>query len=213
MSEACLLCGLVDETSTLCCLSSSCICELIAVSTTGDVSWLAILSPLRLSIVSSMISSSYRGFNLFISAPGCSTGPLMGVASSLSLFLPFSSFRGVFSDGIFGALVCTGRIFFYWSVMACCFVPATSLPFEELETGVLASCIGYCEVPAEDIPTSAYWGSLKDTCPKESRSRVFSKSFMACSIFSCRVNSSTNVPSIHSSWLAYCSTLGILWCV
>jgi len=112
-SEVYLLGGLVDETSTLFCLSSSCLCELVDMSITREVCGMVAFSPLRLSIISSMISSSDRGLSLFLLAPGYSTGPLMGVVSSLSFFLPFSSFRGVCSAGISGALVCTGGIFSY----------------------------------------------------------------------------------------------------
>ena len=106
-----MLDGFVDETSTLCYLSNSCLCELVDMSITGEVCGLVSLSPLRLSMVSSIISSSGRGFILCLFAPGCSAGPLTGVVSSWSLFLPFSSFRGVCSAGISGALVWTGGIF------------------------------------------------------------------------------------------------------
>jgi len=105
MSEVYLLGGLVDETSTLCCLSSSFLWELVDVSIIGEVCGLVTLSPLRPSIVFSMISSSNKGFSLCLFAPSCSAGPLMGVASSLSLFFPFSSFIGFFSARISAALV------------------------------------------------------------------------------------------------------------
>ena len=152
-SEVCLLGSLVDETSTLCCLSSSFLCELIDESITGEVCGLVSLSPLRLSIVSLIISSSSRGFSVFLLAPSYSAGPVMGVVSSLSLFLLFSSFRGVCNAGISGALVCTRGIWSCCSDISCCYVLATSLPFEELETGALASCIGCYEVLAKDVPT------------------------------------------------------------
>ena len=113
MSEVCLLGALVDETSTLCYLSSSCLCELVDVSTTGEVCWLNTLSPLSMSVVSSMISSSDRGFSLCLFAPGCSVGPLIGVASSLSLFLLLSSFRGVCNAGVYAALDWAGGICTY----------------------------------------------------------------------------------------------------
>ena len=79
------------------------------VSTTGDVCGLVSLSPLRLSMISSLISSLGRGSILYLSAPSYSVGPL--VVSSRSLFLPFSSFRGVCNIGTSGALVWVRGIF------------------------------------------------------------------------------------------------------
>ena len=99
MSVAYLLYGLVDDTSTLCCVSSYRLCELGEVPPNGGVCWLVSLLDLRLFLVSSMISSSERGFNLCLFAPGCSVGPLIGVVVFLSLFLFLSSFRGVCNAG------------------------------------------------------------------------------------------------------------------
>ena len=81
------------------------------VSITEEICGLVAFSPLRLSMVSSIISSSGRGYILCLFSPGFSAGPLTGVGSSLSLFLPLSSFRGVCNAGISGALVWTGGIF------------------------------------------------------------------------------------------------------
>ena len=220
MSDACLLCGLVDDTSTLCCLSSSCLWELVDVSITGEVCWLTTLSPLRLPVIYSIISSSDRGFNLCLFAPGYSVGLLIGVSSSLSLFLLLSWFRGVCSAGISAALVwargtCTCSCSLdpsRWSVIIGCSVVSTSLPFEVPVTDVLVFCVGYWEVLVEDVPTPDCWVSLKDTYPKESRSRVFSRSFIDFSIFSCSLISAIKVPSTHSSWLSSSSISGILWC-
>lgn len=84
----------------------------------------------------------------------------MGVASSWSLFLPFSSLRGVCNAGISGVLVWAGGIFpwlFCFDdvglfVISCCSECNTSLPLDVLAGGV-RSLAGCCEVVADDVPT------------------------------------------------------------
>jgi len=78
---------------------------------TGEICGLVSHLPLRLFMVSSIVSSLDRLSILCLFSTGCSAGPLTGVGSSLSLFLPLSSFRGVYNTRISGALVWRGGIF------------------------------------------------------------------------------------------------------
>ena len=204
----------MDVTSTPCCLSSSCWYELVDVSKIRGVCCSVLPSPLRLLVVSPKSLSSEWGFNLYLFSPCCSTDPLIGVSSYLSLFLALSSLRGVCNTGISGTFVCVeGPCPFDasgWSAIVSCSKCSTSLPLYVPVGGVL-SWAGCCEVVADDMPAPMCWGNLKGTYPKESRSSVFSSPFISFSNFSSSVISSTNVPSTHSCWLAYCWISGILW--
>ena len=182
--DGCAPCCLEEDTSIPCCLSLSCLWELV------DVCWLVSLSLLGLSMISSLISSSIWGYTLCLLASGCCVDPLAGVVSSLSRFLLLSSLRGVYNAGIYGASVCSGGACPWsysfevvcWSVIVSYSVSTTSLPFAIPVAGVDLSWAA-CGAAAVDVPSLTCYGSLNDTCPKESKSRVFSKFFPVCSIF------------------------------
>lgn len=195
MLGGCLLCCLDEDASIPCCLYCSCWNELVGVC------WLTSLSLLGLSMISSLVPSSTWGSILCLLACGGSVDLLAGVVSSRSLFLLLSSLRVVRNAGIYGASVYNGGAC-PWpcsfelvgcSVIGCCFVSITSLPFV-----------------VHVVPSPTCLGSLNVTCSKESKSRVFSKYFTFFSITSSWENSSTSVPCTHSSSFEYYSISGIL---
>lgn len=217
--------GLKDDTSTLCCLPSSRLCELVDVPPTGKVWWLSTPSFLWLLVVSSKNSSSERGFSLSLLAPSCYESPLAGVATSLSLFLFISSFRGFCKIGgsptlpwVEGVCIwaCSLEISGYLDIVNCSVIwvlASGSFPLDFSVASVLVSCECYWEVPAIEALIPNFWEDSSRTYRKESRSSVFSRSLIIFSILTCSLSVSTKVPSLHSSILANFSISGILWCM